>query len=96
MYKGETILGIIPARSSSKGLPGKNILPLLGKPLIVWTIEQALSSKYLDNIIVSTDDEEIAEISKKSGVEVPFVRPKELATDNAKGIDVVIHAIYLF
>ncbi len=96
MINGKRILGIIPARGGSKGLPGKNLLPLLGKPLIIWTIEQALLSKYLDNIIVNTDDEEIAEISKNSGVEVPFTRPKELATDNAKGIDVVIHAIEWF
>lgn len=90
------ILGIIPARGGSKGLPGKNILPLLGKPLILWTIEQAFLSRYLDKIIVSTEDEEIAEIAKKNGAEVPFIRPKELATDNAKGIDVVIHAIEWF
>ena len=93
MYKGKTILGLIPARGGSKGLPGKNIIPLLGKPLIAWTIEQALASKYLDRVVVSTDDKEIAEISKKYGAEVPFIRPKELATDEAKGIDVVLHTI---
>ena len=93
MYKGKNILGLIPARGGSKGLPRKNIIPLLGKPLIAWTIEQALASKYLDRVVVSTDDNEIAEISKKYGAEVPFIRPKELAEDNAKGIDVVLHAI---
>ena len=93
MYKGKNILGLIPARGGSKGLPRKNIKPLLGKPLITWTIEQALASKYLDRVVVSTDDKEIAEISKKYGAEVPFMRPKELAKDNAKGIDVVLHAI---
>ena len=93
MYKGKNILGLIPARGGSKGLPRKNIKPLLGKPLIAWTIEQALASKYLDRVVVSTDDKEIAEISKKYGAEVPFMRPKELAKDNAKGIDVVLHAI---
>ncbi|VVB88561.1 3-deoxy-manno-octulosonate cytidylyltransferase [uncultured archaeon] len=93
MYNGKTIFGLVPARGGSKGLPGKNIRPLLGKPLIAWTIEQALSSKYLDRVIVSTDDEEIAEVSKKYGAKVPFVRPKELASDEAKGIDVVLHAI---
>ena len=93
MYKGKTILGLIPARGGSKGLPGKNIKPLLGKPLIAWTIEQALASKYLDRVVVSTEDEEIAEISKKYGAEIPFIRPKELAEDNTKGIDVVLHAI---
>ncbi len=93
MYKGKTILGLIPARGGSKSLPRKNIRPLLGRPLIAWTIEQTLASKYLDRVLVSTDDEEIAEISKKYGTEVPFMRPKELATDEVKGIDVVLHAI---
>jgi len=93
MYKGKNILGLIPARGGSKGLPKKNIKLLLGKPLIAWTIEQALASKYLDRVVVSTDDEEIAEISKKGGADVPFIRPKELAEDDAKGIDVVLHAI---
>ena len=93
MFKGKNILGLIPARGGSKGLPRKNIKPLLGKPLIAWTIEQALASKYLNIVVVSTDDKEIAEISKKYGAEVPFIRPKELAEDNAKGIDVVLHAI---
>jgi len=81
MYKGKNILGLIPARGASKGLPRKNIKLLLGKPLITWTIEQALASKYLDRVVVSTDDKEIAEISKKYGAEVPFIRPKELARD---------------
>ena len=93
MYKGKNILGLIPARGGSKGLPRKNIKPLSGKPLIAWTIEQALASKYLDRVVVSTDDKEISDISKKYGAEVPFVRPKELAKDNTKGIDVVLHAI---
>ena len=93
MYKGKTILGLIPARGGNKGLPGKNIKPLLGKPLIAWTIEQSLESKYLDRVIVSTEDKEIAEVSKKYGAEVPFMRPRELATDEAKGIDVILHAI---
>ena len=66
MNNGKKILGIIPARGGSKGLPGKNILLLLGKPLILWTIEQAFLSRYLDKIIVSTEDEEIAEIAKKT------------------------------
>jgi len=93
MYKGKNILGLIPARGGSKGLPGKNIKPLLAKPLIAWTIEQALASKYLDRVVVSTDDKEIAEISKKYGADVPYIRTKELAKDNAKGIDVVLHSI---
>ena len=96
MYKGKYILGLIPARGGSKGLPRKNIKPLLGKPLIAWTIEQALASKYLDRVVVSTDDKEIAEVSKKYGAEFPFIRPKQLATDEAKGIDVVLHTINWF
>lgn len=93
MYKEKSILGLIPARGRSKGLPRKNKRLLLGKPLIAWTIEQALASKYLDRVVVSTDDEEIVEISKKYGAEAPFMRPKKLATDDAKGIDVVLHTI---
>ena len=96
MYRGKNILGLIPARGGSKGLPGKNTRPLLGKPLIAWTIEQALTSKYLDRVVVSTDDKEIAEISKKYGAEIPFMRPKKLAEDNAKGIDIVLHTIDWF
>lgn len=93
MYNGKSILGLIPARSGSKRLPGKNTRPLLGKPLIAWTIEAALASRYLDKVIVSTDSEEIAEVSRKYGAEVPFMRPKELATDEAKSEDVVLHSL---
>jgi CMP-N-acetylneuraminic acid synthetase len=93
MYKGKTIFGLIPARAGSKGLPRKNIMLLLGKPLIAWTIEQCLTSKYLDKVVLSTDNMEIAEISKKYGVEVPFLRPKELARDDSSIIDVIIHAL---
>ena len=96
MYKGKNILGLIPARGGSKGLPRKNIRPLLGKPLIAWTIEQALTSKYLDKVVVSTDDKEIGEISKKYGAEVPFMRPKELARDNSPTIDVILHTLNWF
>jgi len=96
MYKGKNILGLIPARGGSKGLPKKNIKPLLGKPLIAWTIEQALASKYLDRVVVSTDDKEIAEISKKYGVEIPFIRPKELARDDSTTSDVILHALKWF
>jgi len=93
MYKDKNIIGLIPARGGSKGLPKKNIRELCGKPLIAWSIEHGLASKYLDRIIVSTDDEAIAYISKKWGAEVPFSRPKELANDEAKTIDVIIHAL---
>ncbi|MFZ5906247.1 MAG: cytidylyltransferase domain-containing protein [Nitrospirota bacterium] len=93
MFKGEKILALIPARGGSKGLTRKNILPFLGKPLIVWTIEEAMASTYLDRVIVSTDDDEIAAISKNCGAEAPFTRPAELATDDAKAIDVILHAL---
>ncbi len=92
MFKRKKIIAIIPARGGSKGLPGKNIKLLAGKPLIAWTIERALKSKYLDRVIVSTDDKEIAEVSKKYGAEV-IERPKKLATDKAKTIDVVSHVL---
>jgi len=93
MYKNKKIIALIPARGASKGLARKNIKPLLGRPLIAWTIEQAKSARYIDRVIVSTDDEEIAEISKKHNAEVPFMRPNELARDNAKAVDVVLHAL---
>lgn len=93
MYKDCTILCVIPARGGSKGLPRKNIKELLGKPMIGYTIEQAKKSKYIDKIIVSTDDIEIAGISAKYGAEVPFIRPQELAGDNASIFDVLLHAV---
>lgn len=93
MIENKRIISIIPARGGSKGVPRKNIKKLLGKPLIAWTIEEAKSSKYIDRVVVSTDDEEIAEKSKKYGAEVPFLRPEELATDDAKTIDVILHAL---
>lgn len=75
------IVAVIPARGGSKGIEKKNIKNFCGKPLIAWTIENALKSKYLDKVIVSTDDEEIAAIARKYGAEVPFYRPAELAGD---------------
>lgn len=86
-----SIVAIIPARSGSKRLPEKNIKLLNGKPLIAYTIEAARKSKYLDRIIVSTDSKEIASIAEKYGAEVPFIRPKYLATDRTPGISVVKH-----
>ncbi len=93
MYNDKSFLGIIPARGGSKGLRNKNILPIAGKPLIAWTIEQALSSKYLDKVIVNTDSIEITDISKKYGADAPFLRPNDLATDEARMIDVVLYAM---
>jgi CMP-N-acetylneuraminic acid synthetase len=93
MYKDHKILAIISARGGSKGLPGKNIRPLAGKPLIAWTIEAARESKHIDRVVVSTDDSEIAEVAREWGAEVPFIRPAELAADDTPGIQPVIHAI---
>jgi len=96
MIQDKTILALIPARGGSKGLPRKNILPLLGKPLLAWTIEQALASQYLDKVMVSTDDEEIARIARDYSAEVPFLRPAELATDTATTIAVIHHALAFY
>jgi len=96
MYQNKKVLAIIPARGGSKRLPHKNILDLNGKPLIAWTIEAAKKSKIIDKLIVSTDDDKIAEISKQYGAEVPFIRPKHLASDTASSLDVVLHAIHFF
>jgi len=87
------MLAIIPARSGSKGIPFKNIKILHGKPLIVWTIESALKAKNVDRIIISTDDEDIANVCKDTGVEIPFMRPKELSKDNSLAIDNYIYTI---
>lgn len=87
-------LAIVPARAGSKRLPGKNLRPLHGKPLIGWTLEAALQAGGIDRVIVSTDSEEIAEVSRRSGADVPFLRPPELAGDTTTTQDVVEHAIY--
>lgn len=89
------ILGITPARGGSKGIPWKNIKMITGKPLIGWTIETALKSKLLDEYVVSTEDEEIASIAKGFGAKV-LPRPKELADDHIKTIDVLQHANSIF
>ncbi|MDQ0415657.1 acylneuraminate cytidylyltransferase family protein [Mesobacillus stamsii] len=93
MYRDKSFIGIVPARAGSKGIPNKNIININGKPLIQYTIEEAKTSMYLDEILVSTDSHKIAEISKKCGANVPFLRPVELADDTAKTIDVIIHAL---
>lgn len=95
MIEGKSVLAIIPARGGSKGLPGKNILPLHGKPLIAWTIEAALQSKYVDRSIVSTDDQDIMNTAIAHGGEVPFLRPAELSSDTASSLSVVRHATQL-
>ena len=87
------ILAIIPARGGSKGIPGKNIKLLNGKPLLGYTSDVALQSKYFSEVVVSTEDEEVTEAAKKLGIKVPFVRPKELAEDNTPTIDVIVHTL---
>lgn len=87
------MIALIPARGGSKGVPGKNIKPIDGKPLIAYTIEAALKAKDIDRVIVTTDDEEIAAVAKQYGAEVPFMRPAELATDTAAAPDVYMHAV---
>lgn len=88
-------MAIIPARGGSKGVPRKNIIPINGKPLIEYSIDAGLAVKkngMIDLVVVSTDDKEIAEISKKAGADVPFLRPDYLSNDSAKSVDVIIHA----
>jgi len=87
------ILAIIPARGGSKGIPLKNLYPLLGKPLIVFTIEQALKSQRINRVVVSTDDEKIAETARKYGAEV-IKRPPDLATDTASTESALLHALH--
>ena len=93
MINDKKVLAIIPARGGSKGLPGKNIKELCGKPLIAWSIEAAKACSNIDRVVASTDDEDIAKVAKKYGAEVPFMRPAELASDTASTIDVIFHAI---
>jgi CMP-N,N'-diacetyllegionaminic acid synthase len=87
------MLAIIPARGGSKGLPGKNVKPLGGKPLIYWTIEAAFNAKGISRVILSTDDDEIARICAPTGIEIPFMRPKELAQDDSLAIDNYIYTV---
>jgi len=93
MYKGKTFLAVIPARGGSKRLNRKNVIELGGKPLITWTIEAALACQFFDEVMVTTDDDEIAGIARKNGATVPFIRPAFLATDKASSFDVVKHTL---
>jgi len=87
------IIAIIPARGGSKSVPKKNIKDLAGKPMIAYIIESALKVKLLDRVIVSTENEEIAEVARRFGAEVPFIRPAELATDEMPTLPVIQHAV---
>jgi CMP-N-acetylneuraminic acid synthetase len=93
MINGKRVLAVVPARGGSKGLPGKNIRMICGKPLIAWTIQTALKSRFIDELIVSTDSREIADIAVRAGASVPFLRPAALATDTTPTIDVVEHVL---
>ena len=86
-------VGLITARGGSKGIPRKNVRLLAGKPLIAWTIEAARATRLIDRIIVSTDNQEIADVAIQFGAEVPFMRPAELALDNSSHLDVALHAL---
>lgn len=87
------VLGLIPARGGSKGIKKKNIRHLLGKPLISYTVECARACSFIDKVVVSTDDSEIAEISREFGAEVPFIRPPELAKDDTPMLPVMQHTV---
>ena len=93
MYQGKKILALIPARGGSKGIKDKNIIDLCGKPLIAYSIECGLHSKYIDAVVVTTDSEKIAEVSRQYGARVPFLRPAEFAQDTSTTLEAVLHAI---
>ncbi len=93
MINHKSVLGLIPARGGSKGVPRKNIRVAGGKPLIEWTAEEARKSKYLDRLVLSTEDLEIMEVAVHLGIDVPFRRPLQLASDDTPGIDPVLHAL---
>jgi CMP-N,N'-diacetyllegionaminic acid synthase len=93
MIDQKKVLALIPARGGSKGIIGKNIADLGGKPLIAWTIEAAKACESIDSIVLSTDDPVIAEVACNFGCTVPFMRPSELATDESSTMDVVFHAL---
>lgn len=91
--KEKKVLAVIPARGGSKGLPKKNIRLLAGKPLVVYSIDAALQCPLINRVIVSTDDQEIAEVARRAGSEVPFLRPAEVADDRATTAQVLRHAL---
>jgi N-acylneuraminate cytidylyltransferase/CMP-N,N'-diacetyllegionaminic acid synthase len=93
MIHQKKVLAIIPARGGSKGLPGKNGRMLHGLPLLAWPIQAALASKYVDRVVVSTDDAHLASLAREHGAEVPFMRPAHLAADTSPSSDAILHAI---
>lgn len=93
MIDGKSVLALVPARGGSKGLPRKNVLELADRPLIAWTLAAAHQAACIDRCIVSTEDAEIAAVARAHGGEVPFMRPRELADDQAPTMDAVFHAL---
>jgi len=93
MINGKSVLGIIPARGGSKGIPKKNIQNVAGCPLIAWTIKSAAESTILDRVIVSSNDPEVIAIARESGGDVPFRRPERLASDDTPALEVLRHAV---
>ena len=91
--KNRNILALIPARGGSKSIPRKNLLPILGKPLISWSIQHALESHYINRVIVSTDDEEIRDVAIKHGAEAPFLRPKDISNDLSTDLECFTNAL---
>ncbi|MBF0363050.1 MAG: acylneuraminate cytidylyltransferase family protein [Oligoflexia bacterium] len=96
MFNNMKIFALVPARAGSKGIPQKNITPLAGRPLILWTIDAAVNSRYIDTIILSTDDSNIAKVASHPKVTVPFLRPSELAADSSSLHDVIDHTLNWF
>jgi CMP-N,N'-diacetyllegionaminic acid synthase len=93
MIDGKRVLALVPARAGSKGLPNKNIRPLAGKPLLAWPVEAALAATCVDRVVLSTDSTEFAEIGRRFGADVPFLRPAELASDTAPSLGFILHAL---
>jgi CMP-N,N'-diacetyllegionaminic acid synthase len=93
MISGHSVLGLVIGRGGSKGLPRKNVLLLCGKPMVAWTVAAACASRYIDRVIVSSDDSDVIAAAVAAGAEAPFVRPFELATDQVQQQDVMLHAL---
>jgi CMP-N-acetylneuraminic acid synthetase len=93
MIAGKKVLAVIPARGGSKEVPRKNIRDLGGKPLLAWTIEAAQGARYIDRVVLSSEDPEIIDIARKWGCEVPFVRPAVLSGDEIPAVDPALHAV---
>lgn len=93
MIEGKSVLAVIPARGGSKGIPRKNLRALAGRPLIAWTIEEAKKSRYVDRLVLSSEDEEIIRVAREWSCEAPFVRPARLSRDETPGVEPVLHAL---